>query len=66
MSRRDAAFSCCIRNDAKPEGGNTMNKATLFRALMQQEQLIVAPGAYDGITARLIEAAGFPAVPFGA
>src|SRR5262249_19494444 len=39
-----------------------MNKASRFRALMQQEQLIVAPGAYDGITARLIEAAGFPAV----
>ncbi len=39
-----------------------MTKAIQFRALMQQEQLIVAPGAYDGITARLIEAAGFPAV----
>src|SRR5215468_7399758 len=39
-----------------------MNIASRFRALMQQEQLIVAPGAYDGITARLIEAAGFPAV----
>lgn len=39
-----------------------MNKAGRFRALMQQEQLIVAPGAYDGITARLIEAAGFPTV----
>ncbi|MGB9042809.1 MAG: isocitrate lyase/PEP mutase family protein [Pseudolabrys sp.] len=39
-----------------------MNTASRFRALMQQEQLIVAPGAYDGITARLIEAAGFPTV----
>ena len=38
-----------------------MNKASRFRALLQQAQLIVAPDAYDGITARLIEA-GFPAV----
>ncbi|HYG45273.1 MAG TPA: isocitrate lyase/PEP mutase family protein, partial [Bordetella sp.] len=39
-----------------------MNQAGRFRALCQAGQMIVAPGAYDGITARLVEQAGFPAV----
>jgi 2-methylisocitrate lyase-like PEP mutase family enzyme len=33
-----------------------------FRELLEGRDLIVAPGAYDGITARLIEQAGFPLV----
>jgi 2-methylisocitrate lyase-like PEP mutase family enzyme len=33
-----------------------------LRALLQRSELIVAPGAYDCITARLVEQAGFPAV----
>jgi 2-methylisocitrate lyase-like PEP mutase family enzyme len=33
-----------------------------LRALLQRSELIVAPGAYDGITARLVAQAGFPAV----
>src|SRR5262245_14450512 len=33
-----------------------------FRALLRRSELIVAPGAYDCITARLIVQAGFPAV----
>lgn len=33
-----------------------------LRALIDSGELIVAPGAYDGLTARLIEQAGFPAV----
>lgn len=33
-----------------------------FRQLLQGPGLIVAPGAYDGITARLVEQAGFPLV----
>jgi 2-methylisocitrate lyase-like PEP mutase family enzyme len=39
-----------------------MAQASRFRALLQREGLIVAPGAYDCITARLIEQAGFAAV----
>jgi 2-methylisocitrate lyase-like PEP mutase family enzyme len=39
-----------------------MAKASRFRALLQGEGLIVAPGAYDCVTARLIEQAGFAAV----
>jgi len=39
-----------------------MNQARRFRELCQASEMIVAPGAYDGITARLAEQAGFPAV----
>ena len=35
---------------------------TRLRQLLRQEELVVAPGCYDAITARLVERAGFPAV----
>jgi 2-methylisocitrate lyase-like PEP mutase family enzyme len=36
-------------------------RATL-RALVEKKQGLVVPGAYDGVSARLVERAGFPAV----
>ena len=39
-----------------------MSHTAKLRALLRQDGMIVAPGAYDGITARLIEQAGFGAV----
>jgi 2-methylisocitrate lyase-like PEP mutase family enzyme len=39
-----------------------MSEAGKLRAKLRQDGMIVAPGAYDGITARLIEQAGFAAV----
>jgi 2-methylisocitrate lyase-like PEP mutase family enzyme len=36
--------------------------ASRLRALLRQDGMVVAPGAYDGIGARLVEQAGFPAV----
>jgi 2-methylisocitrate lyase-like PEP mutase family enzyme len=39
-----------------------MSKAKALRNLLRQEGMIVAPGAYDCITATLIAHAGFPAV----
>jgi 2-methylisocitrate lyase-like PEP mutase family enzyme len=39
-----------------------MHTTEQFRALLRQDGMIVAPGAYDCITARLIEQAGFHAV----
>ena len=39
-----------------------MTQAARFRELMRRDGMIVAPGAYDCITARLIECAGFEAV----
>src|SRR5882724_5153114 len=39
-----------------------MTQASCFRGLLQRDGMIVAPGAYDCITATLIEQAGFAAV----
>ena len=39
-----------------------MRATTQFRRLLGQPGIIMAPGAYDCLTARLIETAGFPAV----
>ena len=39
-----------------------MRATTQFRRLLEQPGIIMAPGAYDCLTARLIETAGFPAV----
>src|ERR1700722_17621055 len=39
-----------------------MDSHQSFRQLLDRGGLIVAPGAYDGLTARLIEQAGFPMV----
>ena len=39
-----------------------MSEAGKLRALLRGDGMIVAPGAYDGITARLIEQAGFGAI----
>src|SRR6266550_6492624 len=39
-----------------------MTQAARFRDLMRRDGMIVAPGAYDCITARLIERSGFEAV----
>jgi len=36
--------------------------AARLRALLASRKMVIAPGAYDGITARLIDQAGFPAV----
>ena len=39
-----------------------MTQAAHFRELLRRDRMVVAPGAYDCITARLIERAGFEAV----
>lgn len=39
-----------------------MAQASRFRDLLRQDGMVVAPGAYDCITAKLIEQAGFAAV----
>ncbi len=39
-----------------------MRASTRLRELMAGDEVIVAPGTYDGLTARLVEQAGFPAI----
>ncbi len=39
-----------------------MDGAARLRALLKTEAMVIAPGAYDGLTAKLVAQAGFPAV----
>jgi len=39
-----------------------MDKRDQFKQLLEQDRIIVAPGAYDALSARIIEKAGFDAV----
>ncbi len=39
-----------------------MTAASQFRQLLQRPEIVIAPGVYDGLTARLAEQAGFAAV----
>jgi 2-methylisocitrate lyase-like PEP mutase family enzyme len=36
-----------------------MKKTTLFKKLIEAEEILIAPGIFDGITARLVQAMGF-------
>ncbi len=39
-----------------------MTPTARLRALLREPDMVIAPGAYDGLTAMLVEQAGFPAV----
>ncbi len=39
-----------------------MSPGTELRRLLERDELLIAPGAYDGLTARLVELAGFEVV----
>ncbi|HMA74035.1 MAG TPA: isocitrate lyase/phosphoenolpyruvate mutase family protein [Xanthobacteraceae bacterium] len=39
-----------------------MRSTTKFKSMLGGGQIVVAPGAFDGLSARLVEQAGFPAV----
>ncbi|NKB57093.1 MAG: isocitrate lyase [Alphaproteobacteria bacterium] len=39
-----------------------MRASTKLRKLIEGDDIVVAPGCYDGLSARLVESAGFPAV----
>src|SRR4029077_14200073 len=49
-------------SSAGPWRMSRMSTAADLRQLFAGDALIIAPGAYDGLTARLIELAGFPVV----
>src|SRR5579872_721844 len=42
--------------------GLAMTGAKGLRGLLRDEAMVIAPGAYDGLTAKLVAQAGFPAV----
>ena len=39
-----------------------MRKSTVFRGLLAKEDIVVAPAAYDCLSAMIVESLGFPAV----
>jgi 2-methylisocitrate lyase-like PEP mutase family enzyme len=45
-----------------PASAPSLRSPARLRELLRQPQLVVAPGVYDAITARLAQQAGFPAV----
>ena len=38
-----------------------MKKTTLFRQLIEAEEILIQPGVYDGFSARLVQQMGFKA-----
>lgn len=42
-----------------------MKKTTLLKKLIIDEEILVMPGAYDALSARIVELAGFKAVTMG-
>src|SRR5688572_10632392 len=58
-----AGTSTAGRGNARSAGKEPSMTATRqFRELLDRPGLIVAPGAYDALTARAVAAAGFPAL----
>ncbi len=47
------------------EGDLRVRKTTLFRTLVEGPEILVLPGAHDGLTARVIEKCGFKALTAG-
>ncbi len=43
----------------------TMKKTTLFRKLILDEEILILPGSYDALSAKIIEEAGFKATVVG-
>jgi methylisocitrate lyase len=42
-----------------------MRKTTIFRKLVMEKDILVLPGAYDSLSAKIVEQAGFKAVTLG-
>jgi carboxyvinyl-carboxyphosphonate phosphorylmutase len=42
-----------------------MKKTTLFKKLVLDDEILVLPGAYDALSAKIVEQTGFKAVTFG-
>ena len=51
-----------IKNISKNRMEKKMRQTTRLKALIQSKKILVAPGAFDALSARLIEAVGFKTV----
>src|ERR687885_1992647 len=59
-----AATTARISRSPRPglRSSSPMSAGARLRELIAGDELVIAPGAYDALTARCVEAAGFPAV----
>ena len=57
-----AAQDVSWRRATRRSGETTVRATTKLRTLLASGRIAVAPGAFDGLSARLVEQAGFPAV----
>jgi 2-methylisocitrate lyase-like PEP mutase family enzyme len=51
-----------MAKEHRQSGDATVRATTKLRTLFASGRIAVAPGAYDGLSARLVEQAGFPAI----
>jgi methylisocitrate lyase len=51
--------------DREEQGRREMKKTTLFKKLVFDKEILVLPGAYDSLSAKIAEQAGFRAVTLG-
>jgi 2-methylisocitrate lyase-like PEP mutase family enzyme len=54
--------SCKTYHTDHPKRENVVRATEKLRALLKSGRITVAPGAYDGLSAGLVEQAGFPAI----
>jgi len=47
---------------AIPKGENNMGKGVVIKSHIKEDGILVSPGAYNSLTAKIIEKAGFPSV----
>src|SRR5260370_9464334 len=54
--------SWSISRPIYPQRRVSVRATTKFKSMLGGSSIVVAPGAFDGLSARLVEQAGFPAV----
>src|SRR5260370_8660511 len=54
--------SWSISRPIYPQRRVSVRATTKFKSMLGGSAIVVAPGAFDGLSARLVEQAGFPAV----
>jgi 2-methylisocitrate lyase-like PEP mutase family enzyme len=56
------ATAATVNHRPENRGGSGVRATTRLKNMLKENRIVVAPGAYDGLSARLVEQAGFPAV----
>jgi 2-methylisocitrate lyase-like PEP mutase family enzyme len=56
------ATAATVNHRPENRGGSGVRATTRLKNMLEENRIVVAPGAYDGLSARLVEQAGFPAV----